>query len=332
MMRCRSGPRSWIVEEKAHSTGIIAMEPPVISPPTGKGKRRRITSTTGLALLGLYAWFSLDLTTSHIGQRRTVIREPGKRRRLLHKHRKKDVDDILSVSNVAVSEHTSRKDENAFMHQVELLLRNDTSLTTAFAIVVLSEGKVFCRQSQTKALSRARYFVQMLQHGLARYQNEKLRNNLPIIIKHDDSSGCYPQTMFDKYSFPRLTWSVPAGNRSWCQAIGMPSYKVWREAKKGGGRDRKILEMARNEIQYPWPSKIPKAVWRGSATYNRALFGNLPLTETPRAKLVRESLEAIDLIDAGFHKHAGNSSTTNLDEGMLKSALPLNKMMNYKGK
>ena len=309
------------------------MEPPWTSPSLARGgKRRRITSTTGLVLLGLYALFALDLTTSHIGRRRTFSRESGRRRTLLHKHRKKGEGDFLSISNVTESEHSSRKkDENAFMHRVESLLRNDTSSTAAFAVVILSEGKVYCRQSQTKTLLRARHFVQMLQHGLARYQTEKLRNNLPIIIKHDDSSGCYPKTMVDKYSFPRLTWSVPAGNRSWCQAIGMPSYKVWREAKKGGGRDRKLLEMARNEIQYPWPSKISKAVWRGSATYNRALFGYLPLTEIPRAKLVRESLGAVDLIDAGFHKHAGNYSTTNLDEDMFKSAMPLNKMMNYKG-
>ena len=319
--------------KRKQSTGIIAMGPPLTSLPHGKGKRRRIASTTGLVLLGLYALFALELTTTHIGRRRTVIRESGKRRRLLRKHRKKNVDDLLSASNVANSERwSSRNDENAFIHQVELLLRNDTSSTAAFAIVVHNEGKVYCRQSQTKALSRARHFVQMLQHGFAaRYQTEKLRNNLPIIIKHDDSSGCYPKAMLDKYSFPRLTWSVPAGNRSWCNAIGMPSYKVWREAKKGGGRDRKLLEMARNEIRYPWHSKISKAVWRGSTTYNRALFGNRPLTETPRAKLVRESLGARDLIDAGFHKNAGNSSTTNLDDGMFKPAMPLNEMMKYKG-
>lgn len=245
----------------------------------------------------------------------------------------------------------------------------DTSSKNNFAALILKDNKVYCRQSQIQTFSRARYFVQMIREGLDRKQlqhNDDINKGilLPILIKHDDSNGCYPKTLHDKYNYPRLTWSIPAdtiatssntsfndNTRSWCQAIGMPSYKMWKDVKKNN-------QISKHK-KYPWDSKINKAIWRGSTTANKAMYGHLPLNEIPRSKLVQLSLLTVDiddgnrsLIDAGYHKVVGkyhldkgsrkrnskddgqvnDSSSGGIDGRMLKEAIPLEEMSKYKGK
>ena len=246
----------------------------------------------------------------------------------------------------------------------------DTSSNNNFAALILKDNKVYCRQSQIQTFSRARYFVQMLQEGLnskQQHDNGDINRGilLPILIKHDDSNGCYPKTLHDKYDYPRLTWSLPAdtftssnvssNDNSWCQAIGMPSYKMWKDVKKKNNQISK-------HKKYSWDSKINKAIWRGSTTANKAIYGHLPLNEIPRSKLVQLSLStdkdddtdgSRSLIDAGYHKVVGkyrldkdsgrrtnskddgqvnDSSSSGIDGRMLKEAIPLEEMSKYKGK
>ena len=120
---------------------------------------------------------------------------------------------------------------------------------------------------------------------------------------------------------------------SWCAAIGVPSYKAWRDLRKT--KDKKAdweTTFQDNEERYPWSSKRDQAVWRGSTTYNKALFGHLPFHEIPRARLVEESRRHRHLIDAGFHKIVGKYENSRWINGtMMADAIPLRDMMRYKG-
>ncbi|KAL7444350.1 hypothetical protein ACHAXH_006241 [Discostella pseudostelligera] len=190
-----------------------------------------------------------------------------------------------------------------------------------------------------KALSRGKYFVQMLRQGLMQNpirtpDGTPWIDGIPILIKHDDSNGCYPATHSDNYGFPRLTWSVPAditGPTSWCSAIGMPSYKIWRDLKND---THKFLSSTMdNDNVTPWNAKLSKAVWRGSTTYNNGMYGHLPFLELPRSRLVKSSMERPDLIDAGFHKLVGKFDKLQIDDTigeMMKEVVPMKEMMRYK--
>ncbi|KAL7549716.1 hypothetical protein ACHAWF_012980 [Thalassiosira exigua] len=200
---------------------------------------------------------------------------------------------------------------NDFFHHIEDALANEptsgASSGDKFAALVVRGDRLYCRKSSMKSFwsrSRGRYFVQMLRHGLMQRNPQTepgIISSYPILLKLDDSNGCNSAENRDNYSFPRLTWSIPANETSnWCAAIGMPSYKIWRDAKKKG----KIAQTD-NGANFPWSTKLSKAVWRGSTTADKRMYGYLPLEDIPRSKLVRSSLERPDLIDAGFHKFVG---------------------------
>ena len=259
-------------------------------------------------------------------------------------------DDILSRDH----HRASNRDDASAMgehHFAALVLGEDRAGTT----------RVYCRRSQMKSLSRGKYFVQMLRRGLERYPTRPMAHAIPILVKHDDSNGCYPATRSDKYGFPRLTWSMPANttidtppsprhggeapppsssssSSTWCSAIGMPSYKIWKDVNQDNNDGvSSIFRMNNINALHRWSEKIPKAVWRGSTTCNKGIYGHLRLWDIPRSRLVESSLERPDLIDAGFHKlvgkYAGVASSSNArTRTLLKEPVPLNDMMKYKGK
>ncbi len=208
----------------------------------------------------------------------------------------------------------------------------DSNQTAKFAAIVLKQGKVYCRASQKEHLSRGRYFVQMLQQGLLDEQAQAsaihLKYDLPILLKHDDSSGCYPATRTDAYHFPRLTWAVPVNNTAneWCNVIGAPSYKAWRSLKQRKTWDTVFRG---NEKLYSWSNKINTAVWRGSTTSNKGMHGHLELLETPRGMLVRQG-QNNTLLDVGFHKVVGKYENAPIDPNLLKDPIPLEQMMSHK--
>ncbi len=300
------------------------------------------------------------------------------------------------------SDHEDDTRSSSFIQQFEKSLSNSDITTSSsdstnnnnFAALILQNDKLYCRRSQMQYLSRARYFVQMLQFGLEHQsqqqlgqrpdqqqirksqqkwkgENATLSATLPILIKHDDSNGCYPSKLKDKYGFPRLTWSIPAhtnttneGGGGWCSAVGMPSYKIWRGLNKGSNRNNQVKSiqsnMQTNQQLHPWHAKIYMAIWRGSTTSNSGMYGHLSIEEIPRAKLVQISLENENVIDAGFHRLVGRYATQEIngtmnytsdetvndksDEEreertdtvrigrMMKEAVPLDEMMKYKGK
>ncbi|KAL7460251.1 hypothetical protein ACHAXS_000713 [Conticribra weissflogii] len=262
---------------------------------------------------------------------------------------------------------------------------NAINKVALFAALIVQDGKVYCRRSQTEKLSRGRYFVQMLQQGLLqkgktqmaeesfnKHINEdtstmgnlrganglKMDDSLdwstttpievPILLKHDDSNGCNAATHSDKYGFPRLTWSIPSKNESnttklkgvsWCSAIGIPPFKSWRDLQNAKKRnnisDEQLWDITfqENDSKYPWSSKRNQAVWRGSTTFNKALYGHLSFRDLPRSKLVQVSQRFPNLIDAGFHKLVGRyyGEDMNLKNvTRLVESIALKHMMKYK--
>lgn len=265
----------------------------------------------------------------------------------------------------SITQRQKRGEDGDFIDYFEDALNNDgiidaaTETSDNFAALIVQNNRVYCREDHMKTLSRGRYFVQMLRRGLLlqlmkaadEYSYDDV--SIPILMKHDDGNGCYPQMQKDKYGFPRLTWSIPVrDNRTlresptssspWCWAVGMPSYKTWRDVNHHRrSSDYNNRERRKNEVAYPWVNKIPKAVWRGATTFNNAIYGSLPLEDVPRSRVVMSSLIRPDLIDAGFHKLVGRYndpiSHSEKDQSdvdysrMLKESIPLVDMMRYKG-
>ncbi|KAL9189116.1 hypothetical protein ACHAXT_011606 [Thalassiosira profunda] len=319
-------------------------------PPRRKGERLAL----GGALLLLYGLSMREVGRGVLSRATAVLTAPllldprasGGRRRLLRGRKPRRA--LAGYPGTPTIDDERGGGRNAFLDRFEsVLATNATSATDAssanFAALVLNEGKVYCRQSHMKSMSRARYFVQMLRRGVKQYDLPKGYPSLPILIKHDDSSGCHPG-QGDKYGFPRLTWSIPANatthirgsdgppaseDPSQCWAVGMPSYKMWSSLRQRQRQTTQDDSETSISTRYPWRQKIRRAVWRGSTTANRALYGRLPPREVPRAQLVRSSLERPDLIDAGFHRLVGRYDGVTM-KGMLKKAVPLEEMARYK--
>mmetsp|Transcript_31512 Transcript_31512/g.66281 ORF Transcript_31512/g.66281 Transcript_31512/m.66281 type:complete len:483 (+) Transcript_31512:27-1475(+) len=344
-----------------------------------KGSRKGSRVTICAALLTMYTIVVMEMgrtLMTRVTMRSSVTRmsaplletrpSKNKQRRLSERYSssEKVIDHESGQRNEKVIDDQSGR-RNDFLNWFEdTLVGNPTSSIDAtsansFAALILKNDKVYCRKSQMKNLLRGRYFVQMLRHGLKQYQSQNMlpqasttssSNGFPILIKHDDSNGCYPATRRDKYGFPRLTWSIPANttavndvqhlpakdygpsSSSWCSAVGMPSYKTWRDLNHEGQGMQNNVQLKNNDAKYPWSAKLPKAVWRGSTTCNKGMYGHLPLQEIPRSRLVMTSLDRPDLIDAGFHKAVGKyeKEITVNESRMLKQTIPLEEMMKYK--
>ena len=84
----------------------------------------------------------------------------------------------------------------------------------------------------------------------------------------------------------------------------------------------------------PWNRKIPKAVWRGSTTYDNEQYGNVSFHDIPRARLVQESKDRPDLIDAAFtkiHQRFENKAEELMPTTIMARRMPFDDQMKYKG-
>lgn len=246
----------------------------------------------------------------------------------------------LTTTDVKDTNDGEKADSNNldFITTFDEIMRNEgNSSSTKFAAMVLKQGKLYCRSSHKHEFSRARYFVHMLQEGLRSQQGDAIKASsydLPIIFKHDDSSGCHPATHTDAYGFPRLSWAIPANNTEpqWCNVIGAPSYKTWKSLINEKMYSSWKATFRDNQEVYPWRNKIKKAVWRGSTTSNKNMHGRLDLSRTPRGRLVQSGINN-SLMDVGFHKlvgkYQGGLSNQNL-RLILKDPIPLAQMMKYR--
>ncbi|KAL7525344.1 hypothetical protein ACHAXR_000961 [Thalassiosira sp. AJA248-18] len=194
----------------------------------------------------------------------------------------------VAVEPIRVSYTPPSNVTNKFLNKFEnLLSAAELHLPPGFAgydysiPLILDNGKILCRNSHKSAImrSRVRSYIQMLNRGLERDNaystNDSSTTSLPIILLPGDCNRCFTFSLEDKIGFPRLTWSIPApkyGN-GWCQAIGMPGYESWSISQKRHAHKDTWFEdytwdhvFKNDERNYPWTSKIEKAVWRGSTT------------------------------------------------------------------
>eukprot|EP01082_Thalassiosira_pseudonana_P012692 g11429.t1 g11429 contig5:826938-828536(+) len=136
-----------------------------------------------------------------------------------------------------------------------------------FVPLILFNGKLQCRIHHREKLihMRSRAYIDMLQRGLKlNYHHSTSFHDepMPILLMEGDDMGCNVALHTDAFPFPRT--------------------------------------FANNERNFPWASKLNKAVWRGTTTHEQTQFRDSDFHDIPRAILVQKSIENPELIDAGF--------------------------------
>jgi len=247
---------------------------------------------------------------------------------------------------------------NPFISKFEsTLLTDDLRLNNNFWVPLIyntKDNKLLCREKHRNQLSRfrSRSYTQMIRTYLTSSSSSSNGNNninmnifntttetttaIPILIMDADGNGCNIYHHRDDYGYPRLAWSElhNAKHGEYCNAISMPSYETWRyhhsTHKVSSDWESTFIT---NEYHYPWNTKIKKAIWRGSTTYEGSQYGNAELKDTPRGQLVTIA-SGTSLIDAGFTKINQKFSKQKnelKDQFNIAKRLHPSDMMKYKG-
>jgi hypothetical protein len=162
-------------------------------------------------------------------------------------------------------------------------------------------------------------------------------DSLPILAIDHDEIGCNIPQPCDDVGFPRLTWATLSMRHStYCtNAVSMPSYESWKYYHRSHVTPNDWeRDFQYNEVKYPWTSKLHKAVWRGSTTYEGHQYHNSELGETPRGRLVKASMTNPELIDAAFHKIIQKFKSRRIvltNEFSVSGRMPPSDMMRYRG-
>ena len=117
----------------------------------------------------------------------------------------------------------------------------------------------------------------------------------------------------------------------WCNTISVSEPSNWNKFRDMD-QSSWDAKLASNSENYPWSSKINKAVWRGSTTYHPSLWG-VKLNNTPRGKLVQTSMTHPELIDAAFvnlaqYYKGKEGELRNLT--IIAQKIPFDEQMTYK--
>ena len=240
--------------------------------------------------------------------------------------------------------------DDEFIKEFDRALQSDSlSVFTGhkndgFIPFVLHNGTLLCRQDHRDAIrqtTRIRAVAEMINIGLQMYQREKLthkvRREFPFLLLNSDGNGCIIKKKQDHVKFPRFTWSSPSHKygADWCRyAIPAPSYFTWKSFhKEHTSHSSWKSTFATYKKQYPWATKINKAVWRGATTYDPKRYLGLNLNNTPRGMLVQKGMEHPDLIDAGFVKliqQYENMEKELTNQTILTECMKFDDQMNYK--
>ena len=239
---------------------------------------------------------------------------------------------------------------NPFISKFEnTLLTDDLLLNNNFWVPLIyntKDNKLLCREKHRNQLSRfrSRSYTQMIRTHLTSSNNNvniifnttETTTTIPILIMDADGNGCNIYHHRDDYGYPRLAWSElhNAKHGEYCNAISMPSYETWRyhHTTHQVSSDWESTFIT-NKYNYPWNTKINKAIWRGSTTYEGSQYGNAELKDTPRGKLVQIA-SGTSLIDAGFTKINQKFSKQKhelKDQFKIAKRLHPSDMMKYKG-
>lgn len=238
---------------------------------------------------------------------------------------------------------------NEFVRTLKESLYNDINgIEGRFtSLVITDDGRFLCRSLVRKSSwnRRIRDFSDMIRSGLP--QNYKrfitkysdgMNGRLPLLLMVGDGNNCDITKHIDTIDFPRFTWSIPSDKHQgegWCHGIGIPSYEIW---KLFGKTCESALvwdkTFQKNDKIFPWNKKVSKAVWRGSTTYERKQYYDVPFHDIPRAKLVQASIDHPDVIDAAFTKicqRFENRSKELASVTILTDRIPFDDQMKYKG-
>ena len=233
---------------------------------------------------------------------------------------------------------TNNNITNPFISEFENTLLNDLGHDNDHFVPLLFEnGQILCRKKHKSQVShyRARFFTQMIRKHLQQQKNTSHLDGLPVLVMETDGNGCNVHFHRDDYNFPRLAWSTLHPKHGACAAISMPSYETWKYYHYSHKQPNDWeYTFAKNNKQYPWYNKIDKAIWRGSTTYEGSQYSNSELKDTPRGKLVMQSMEHPHLIDAGFHKILQKFRVQKKElkkEFNVVKRLDFTDMMKYKG-
>ena len=223
---------------------------------------------------------------------------------------------------------------------IPIILRDGELFATNHVIGKLETDKKF------PGYGRALAVVEMIRTGLDLVQSDrlplKLNSDLPVLLMTSDESGCGIEDKFDEFGYPRVAWYVPSSAKygqdwDWCETIGVPTYETWKSFKKYESASSWDMQLQNQAKQYPWSSKINKAVWRGGTTsdpiYKQTNSFLTKLEEIPRGKLVQKSILHPSLIDAAFTKfnqeYKGREQELN-HTTILKEIMPFNDQMKFK--
>lgn len=250
---------------------------------------------------------------------------------------------ILS-SNDGRLRHQTTYYHNQFLTVLhESLYSDQKSLFTP--LVITKDGtRLLCpprlMKDNESLARRIKHFSQMIQTGLQTHHLRRLSKHgdmwnkaLPLLLMGEDNNGCDIAQHADYYDFPRLAWSIPSEvqqGSEWCHAISVPSYEIW----KTFGKTDKRKEMKNNERLYPWNTKIPKAIWRGSTTNDANQYSNVSFHDIPRAKLVQASKDHPGVIDAAFtkiHQRFANMTEEIEETTIVAERILFDDQMKYKG-
>jgi len=171
---------------------------------------------------------------------------------------------------------------------------------------VVQNGKALYpkRKEEMLEMNRWKLFSKVLVHALVRAQKQQdedprikaiVTQEYPLILNPSDFTPCNDIT---GETIPIFGWdTLTSCEYSW----PIPDYKIFDTAQSAKKWDR---DFASWERDYPWESKLRKAVWRGTMN-----GGNVKdWREMPRAKLVQRSVDDHNrTIDAGFAEHPNPS-------------------------
>ena len=169
--------------------------------------------------------------------------------------------------------------------------------------LIIKDGKLLCRPGHIHAINDrvVRSFIEMVHGGLELHPISD--RSILLSVWETDSCQCdLKPKLLDRLEYPRFSWSIPATKfgSDWCQAIGMPCYTTFDAFQNMNERKWRRRFLYYNMWKYPWSKKIDKALWRGRTTYDPVQYGNSSIHDIPRGQLVRKSMDAPEVLDAGF--------------------------------
>ena len=255
-----------------------------------------------------------------------------------------------SQTNAMIFHEPQNIKRGNFMQTFTSMLVAD-ELGAHMAPFILKDGVLLCRISHFDHFTQPRYrnFFDMMDTARRRGLHDLLPTSepIPLIFFPADHNGCNVADKQDRFGFPRLTMSYIADKHSntgcavttptekkgckWCKTVPIPTNVVWSWIKMVNHSDPSgwDKEFDLFNEKYPWDEKLRKAVWRGTSTVDISQYGDKPLKEIPRGRVVQTGIDRPGLIDAAFVKVLPRYSRWENTTRLADERMPFEDQMNY---